>query len=86
MPVKLRVLTSSGSTAYPPVQPISVNSSIPTKIKTELFEGEISVWVKGYQGAGVGGDGHDYFDERTGMTYSIVVKGENYEGFKLDVA
>lgn len=76
MPVKLRVLTSSGNTAYPPTEPISVNSTTPTKIKTALFDGEISVWVKGFQGDGVGGDGHEYFDQRSGMTYSIVVKGE----------
>mgnify|MGYP002718908308 CR=1 FL=1 len=75
MPVSLRVLVSTDS-AYPPTTPISVNSSSPTRISTGKFEGEISVWVKDFHGEGAGGDGSEYFDKRSGMTYGIVVRGK----------
>ena len=75
MPIALRVLVS-GPSAYPPAKPIVVNSSTPTKIKTDTFDGDISVWIKDFAGEGSGGDGAEYFAERSTMTYGIVVRGK----------
>lgn len=80
MAPKLRVLISSSSGAYPPTALCSVNSSTPTRVKTDLFDGEISVFVKGFHGEGASGDGQCYFGQagREGMTYGIVVRGESW--------
>ena len=75
MPIALRVLVS-GQSAYPPTKPIIVNSSTPTKLSTEKFDGEISVWVKDFAGDKAGGDGSEYFGKRSTMTYGIVVRGK----------
>lgn len=79
MAPKLRVLISDSST-YPPTRLCTVNSPDPTRINCSQFEGDISVWVKDYNGEHVGGDGHQYFDIRNDMTYAVVVNGESYEG------
>ena len=80
MAPKLRVVISSSSSAYPPHQPIDVNSPKPTPLETPSFKGEISVWIKGYEGDHKGGEGDEYFGEegREGMTYAIVIKGMSY--------
>jgi hypothetical protein len=77
MAPKLRVVISSSSSAYPPHQPIDVNSPKPTPLETSSFKGEISVWIKGYEGDHKGGEGDEYFGQegREGMTYAIVIKG-----------
>jgi hypothetical protein len=77
MAPQLRVLISSTG-AYPPTALCPVNSSTPTRVKTALFDGEISVFVKGFSGDGGAGDGECYFGAsgRDGMTYGIVVRGE----------
>jgi hypothetical protein len=77
MAPKLRVVISSPSSSYPPHQSISVNSPKPTPFKTPSFEGEISVWIKNYEGDHKGGEGDEYFNspDRTGMTYAIVIRG-----------
>jgi hypothetical protein len=79
MAPKLRVLISSPSSAYPPSKTISVNSPSPTAIKTPSFEGEISVWIKNYEGDHKGGEGDEYFGQadRSGMTYAIVIRGRS---------
>lgn len=74
MAPKLRVLVSTDS-AYPPSHPCNVNSTTPTRIKNANFEGEINVYVKGFEGEHKSGDGEEYFSVRTGMTYGIVVRG-----------
>jgi len=77
MAPKLRVVISSPTSPYPPHEPIHVNSPNPTPLKTDQFEGEISVWIKGYEGDHKGGEGDEYFNdpERAGMTYAIVIRG-----------
>lgn len=77
MAPKLRVVISSSSSAYPPHQPIDVNSPTPTPLETSSFKGEISVWIKGYEGDHKGGEGDEYFGQegREGMTYAIVIRG-----------
>ena len=76
MTPRLRVLISSTDSAYPPSQPTHVNSARPTPLKTPSFEGEVSVWVKGYAGDLAGQDEGAYFAGRGDMTYGIVVRGE----------
>ena len=75
----LKILHPEGDTAYPPIQPVVVNSTTPIPIKTKAFDGEISVWVKDYHGLKKKGDGMEYFSEpgREGMTYGIVVRGQS---------
>jgi hypothetical protein len=76
MAPRLRVLLSSPSAAHPPTAPCPVNSPTPTKVTTDGFDGEISVWVKGFEGDERAGDGSEYFGVRGAMTYAIVVRGE----------
>ncbi|KAJ9111561.1 hypothetical protein QFC20_002535 [Naganishia adeliensis] len=73
----LKILHPKGDTPYPPVEPVRVNSITPIPIKTNGFDGEMSVWVKGFHGLENQGDGMEYFSEkgREGMTYGIVVRG-----------
>ena len=77
MAPKLRVVISSPTSPYPPHEPIHVNSPNPTPLKTDQFEGEISVWIKGYEGDHKGGEGDEYFGQegREGMTYAVVIRG-----------
>jgi hypothetical protein len=72
---KLRVLISTTG-AYPPSTLCPVNGG-PVPVKTENFEGEISVFIKGFSGEGSAGDGHEFFDKRPGLTYAMVVRGES---------
>ena len=55
--------------------PIEVNSDVPHSIKSDGFEGQIAVFIKGLDGQ----DGSDspYFnhDQRKGITWSIQVQG-----------
>lgn len=74
MAPKLRVLISANGAAYPPSAVCAVNGP-PAAVRTPLFEGEISVFVKGFVGEGGAGDGEAYFGERGDMTYGIVVRG-----------
>jgi len=80
MAPKLRVLLSSPGQVYPPTALCPVNSATPTRVKTDLFDGEISVFVKGFTGEGGAGDGACYFTVggREDMTYGIVVRGESF--------
>ncbi|GFZ46921.1 hypothetical protein JCM24511_04146 [Saitozyma sp. JCM 24511] len=84
MAPRLRVLLSSPSAAHPPTAPCPVNSPTPTKVKTDGFDGEISVWVKGFEGDEKAGDGKEYFGVRGGMTYAIVVRGRFTEQVSAD--
>ena len=77
MAPKLSVIVSSPSSAYPPTKPLTVNSTTPTPLKTPHFEGDISVWIKNYEGENKGGDGDEYFSERESMTYSIIIRGKS---------
>lgn len=77
MAPQLRVIVSSPSSAYPPSQSLTVNSGTPTPLKTPHFEGDLSVWIKNYEGENKGGDGDEYFSKRENMTYAIVVRGES---------
>lgn len=74
MAPKLRVLISTDE-AYPPTTVCRVNGP-PVPIKTKGFEGELAVYVKGFEGEGKAGEGEAYFGVRDDMTYGIVVKGE----------
>lgn len=78
----LKVLLPKSGSAYPATEPSKVNSSSPTPIDTPHFKGEISVWVKDYNGLQKEGDGNEYFGEpgREGMTYGITVRGEFVTG------
>ncbi|RSH89061.1 hypothetical protein EHS25_002727 [Saitozyma podzolica] len=84
MAPRLRVLLSSPSAAHPPTAPCPVNSPTPTKVTTDGFDGEISVWVKGFEGDERAGDGSEYFGVRGAMTYAIVVRGRFTEQVSAD--
>ncbi|GMK53912.1 hypothetical protein CspeluHIS016_0104980 [Cutaneotrichosporon spelunceum] len=85
---KLRVLVSTG-TAYPPNTPCTVNGP-PVRVKTETFDGEISVFIKDCDGGGGGGgdggapcngaQGAAFFKTRPELTYAIVVRGRYLDG------
>lgn len=75
MAPKLRVLVSTNS-AYPPTTLAHVNADHPTRVKTDKFDGEISVFVKDFTGEGKAGDGEEFFGPRAGQTYGIIVRGE----------
>ncbi|BEI84095.1 hypothetical protein CcaverHIS002_0406990 [Cutaneotrichosporon cavernicola] len=71
---KLRVLIST-STAYPPSTQCVVNGP-PARVRTEHFEGEISVFIKGFESDGDEGDeGEAFFSSRPELTYALVVRG-----------
>ncbi|KAJ9095212.1 hypothetical protein QFC19_007667 [Naganishia cerealis] len=74
----LKILHPEGDAAYPPVEPVHVNSTTPVPITTNAFDGEMSVWVKDYRGLQKKGDGMEYFGERgrESMTYGIVVRDD----------
>lgn len=76
MAIKLRVLVSTNK-AYPPTTLAHVNAEHPTRIKTDKFDGEISVFVKDFAGEGKAGDGEAFFGPRNDQTYGIVVRGES---------
>ncbi|KAH8084603.1 hypothetical protein HD553DRAFT_311278 [Filobasidium floriforme] len=79
MPVLLKFLLPKPGTTYPPTEPALVNSSTPNKIENEHFEGEISMWIKDYNGLKNGGEEDLYFGQpgREGSTYALVVKGKH---------
>jgi hypothetical protein len=79
MPVLLKFLLPKPGTTYPPTEPALVNSSTPNKIENEHFEGEISMWIKDYNGLKNGGEEDLYFGQpgREGSTYALVVKGKS---------
>ncbi|WVR06751.1 hypothetical protein IAU60_003786 [Kwoniella sp. DSM 27419] len=83
MTPKLRVLIpAKGGKGYPPTRPCPVNSDQPTPLVTDGFEGDIWVFVKGYNGDHKEGEGEKYFNGRDGISYGIVVKGK----FKKDLS
>ncbi|WVF71111.1 hypothetical protein IAT40_005908 [Kwoniella sp. CBS 6097] len=85
MAPRLRVLIpSKGGKGYPPTAPCSVNSAEPTPLSTDGFEGNIWVFVKGYNGDNKAGDGEEYFKGRDGISYGIVVKGKFKQDFNAD--
>ena len=68
----LRVLAGSSPNK---VVPIAANSSVPVKISSDVFEGQIAVYIKGFAYTeGKVGD-NEYFRRRTGVTWSIQVQG-----------
>lgn len=73
----LKVLLPKEGTVYPPTEPVPVNSTTPNHIKNEHFEGDISLWIKDYNGLKDGGESAEFFDKpgRQNMTYALVVKG-----------
>ncbi|KLT38961.1 DUF1769-domain-containing protein [Cutaneotrichosporon oleaginosum] len=79
---KLRVLIST-SAAYPPATLCPVNGG-PVRVRTPNFDGEISVFIKGFEGEGAAGDGHEFFDHRPGLTYAMVVRGKYLDGVNGD--
>lgn len=84
MPTQLKITFPPLGSAYPPSVVGPVNSINPIKIDNPHFKGEISVWIKDYQGLKKKGNGEEYFGEkgREGMTYGIVVRG----GFVMEIS
>lgn len=74
----LKVLLPTSGSAYPPTEPSQVNSVKAIPIETPGFKGEISIWVKDYNGLHKKGDGHEYFEQngRKNNTYAVIAKGE----------
>lgn len=74
-------LTVSVSTTSPPTSSsskvVTVNSSTPTHVKSDHFEGDVLVRIKDYKNAPANEASDAYFasKERTGKTWSIWVKG-----------
>ena len=55
--------------------PIQANSGKPTRIASDAFEGEVAVYIKGFADTeGRVGDS-EYFEKRSGVTWSIQVQG-----------
>jgi hypothetical protein len=77
---KLRISASSSPSS--PSQVLSPNASTPTRVSSDLFEGDILVRIKDYNGESGDGvkrpepEGHEYFiGDRDGKTWSILVRG-----------
>lgn len=71
---RLRVLAGPSTSE---LVPIVANSGVPLKIKSDVFEGSVVVYIKGFvDEAGRVGDS-PYFEqeERKGITWSIQVQG-----------
>ncbi|WWC62235.1 uncharacterized protein I303_104831 [Kwoniella dejecticola CBS 10117] len=85
MAPKLRVLVSTQQ-GYPPSTPCAVNSAEPTKINTDGFEGDLWVFIEGYNGDLNKGQEDAYFKVkgREGMSYGIVVRGKYKKPFNAD--
>ena len=55
---------------------IQANSGKPTRIASDAFEGEVAVYIKGFADTdGRVGDS-EYFEKRSGVTWSIQVQGK----------
>ncbi|KAJ3523702.1 hypothetical protein NM688_g8683 [Phlebia brevispora] len=68
---RLRILAGPSLTE---LVPIEANSDVPTHIKSDGFDGQVAVYIKGFEG----GSSHSpYFDheKRKGITWSIQVQG-----------
>lgn len=78
MAPSLKVLLPKPGSAYPPTEPSPVNSVKAIPIETPGFKGELSIWVKAYNGAFKQGDGHEYFGQegRKNNTYAVIARGE----------
>lgn len=73
-PRRLRVLAGPSIDFLTPIQP---NSDSPLKISSDVFEGELAVYIKGFGENDGGGIGSAYFEEqeRSGITWSFQVQG-----------
>ena len=73
---RLRVLAGS---SYGSLSPITANSNTPFQIRTDSFEGQITVFIKGLDPADEPASNHglEYFsrEDRKGVTWSIQVQG-----------
>lgn len=61
--------------------PIEANSGLPLYVKSDAFEGQIAVYIKGFADEN-GNIGHSsYFDQkaRKGITWSIQVQGTPFQ-------
>ena len=59
--------------------PISANSGRPTKISSDVFEGEVAVFIKGFADKEGKIGKSPYFEARKDVTWSIQVQGESYK-------
>ncbi|ORX35601.1 hypothetical protein BD324DRAFT_630814 [Kockovaella imperatae] len=88
MAPKLHITVSDGS-SYPPTRSIQVNTAKSTHIKTPGFEGEVRVWIKGFNGD-EGDDEELYFGhykergEKRDLTYAISIRGTFNEDLNGD--
>jgi len=64
--------------------PISANSDVPLEVKSDAFEGQVAVYVKGFADTrGAIGDSA-YFHKRADVTWSIQVQGRFLHQYSAD--
>jgi len=82
---RLRVLAGS---SYGSLSPITANSNTPFQIRTDSFEGQITVFIKGLDAADEPASNHglEYFsrEDRKGVTWSIQVQGRFLQPLTAD--
>ena len=73
---RLRVLAGP---SIEDLKPIEANSDTPMKISSDVFEGQIAVYIKGFADADGKVGTSPYFEqtERTSVTWSFQVQGES---------
>lgn len=79
---RLRVLAGS---SIEDLKPIEANSDTPLKISSDVFEGQIAVYIKGFADADGKVGTSPYFEqaERASVTWSFQVQGEQITAILL---
>lgn len=70
----LRVLAGPDPSSLTPITTL-VNSGKAHAIRSDGFEGQVAMYIKGFPGAGEAHDSYFAAPERTGVTWSIQVHG-----------
>lgn len=68
-------LRISAGTALDDLHHVEANTDIPTVVSSDVFEGQVAVYIKGFADEEGQVRHSDYFDKRRGVTWSIQVQG-----------
>lgn len=69
---RLRILAGPSLTDLTPINP---NSDEPIHIKSDGFEGQVAVYIKGFEGSGRTQSPYFDHEKRKGITWSIQLQG-----------
>lgn len=78
---RLRVLAGP---SLDDLTPIATNSGKPLDIKSDAFEGNLAVYIKGFADASGRVGGSPYFEKRKGVTWSIQMQGRFLHEYSAD--